>query len=145
MDSQNKNQDARSRNWVATANNYDDALEEALLAEGEYSLIGREVGELGTPHLQCTYLKPKPFINLSCVNDPNIKIGRSLMRMDIEHERVRRKHGILPNQLGFYDYTTVMSHYFNDEDAKFAFPDNLWSIPPRKLGDTFLNPIDLTK
>lgn len=46
----------KSRGWLFTINNYtDDDLFEAhsLCEEGTYGIVGQEVGEQGTPHLQC--------------------------------------------------------------------------------------------
>lgn len=44
---------SRSRGWCFTLNNYTEAEETALLTlDIKYIVIGREVGEKGTPHLQ---------------------------------------------------------------------------------------------
>lgn len=51
----------RSRGWVFTANNYDDASEARIsLAGAQYHVYGREVGESGTPHLQGYLYFPQP-------------------------------------------------------------------------------------
>lgn len=43
----------RSRAWVYTLNNYEDAEEASLKkVKSKYHVIGKEIGECGTPHLQ---------------------------------------------------------------------------------------------
>lgn len=46
--------------WVATLNNYTQAEYDALIStsttQSSYAIIGREVGESGTPHLQCFFI-----------------------------------------------------------------------------------------
>jgi len=46
--------------WVATLNNYTQAEYDALVQSSgglcKYAVIGREVGESGTPHLQCFFI-----------------------------------------------------------------------------------------
>jgi len=50
--------DTKSRGWCATINNHveDDEVRVKILAEkARYAIAGREVGESGTPHLQCYF------------------------------------------------------------------------------------------
>lgn len=48
-----------ARNWCVTLNNYDDEEYERIchfgLTECRYYVIGKEIGEAGTPHLQCYF------------------------------------------------------------------------------------------
>lgn len=47
---------SRSRGWVVVQNNWTDADYAAFqLVECEYAVIGKEVGDNGTPHLQCYF------------------------------------------------------------------------------------------
>ena len=51
-------QNKKSRGWVATINNWTEEIYEAtalLGAEATYAIIGKEVGEQGTEHLQCYF------------------------------------------------------------------------------------------
>ena len=49
----NSEQQNPTRHWVFTLNNYNDGeCEGGWLPEAEYWVIGKEVGETGTPHLQ---------------------------------------------------------------------------------------------
>lgn len=43
---------ARSRAWCLTINNYTEEEYNDIQAHGEYGILGREVGQEGTPHLQ---------------------------------------------------------------------------------------------
>lgn len=51
---------AAVQRWVATLNNYSqdeyDALINSSVTQANYAVIGREVGESGTPHLQCFFI-----------------------------------------------------------------------------------------
>ena len=51
---------AAIQRWVATLNNYTnaeyDTLIESIATNASYAVIGREVGESGTPHLQCFFI-----------------------------------------------------------------------------------------
>lgn len=50
---ENIKRDARSRSWVGTWNNYPPGAQmEILTMFDRYGIVGREVGEKGTPHLQ---------------------------------------------------------------------------------------------
>lgn len=54
---------AQSRRWVFTLNNYteeEEALLEFMADEAEYLVVGYEVGEEGTPHLQGAVVWKKP-------------------------------------------------------------------------------------
>lgn len=49
----NSEQANPTRHWVFTLNNYNDGEQDgSWLPEAEYWVIGKEVGETGTPHLQ---------------------------------------------------------------------------------------------
>jgi len=57
----------RSRCWVATLNNYDlDDIESIKALTCDYCIVGDEVGESGTPHLQC-YFRFKSARTLSAL------------------------------------------------------------------------------
>lgn len=51
---------AAVQRWVATVNNYTAAEYDALILSAQestkYAIVGREVGESGTPHLQCFFV-----------------------------------------------------------------------------------------
>lgn len=50
----------RFKNWIAVLNNWSqpeyDSLVEKFEARCSFGIIGKEVGETGTPHLQCTFV-----------------------------------------------------------------------------------------
>lgn len=58
------------RNCVFTLNNYTEEEYETMMELGEYCIIGREVGEQGTPHLQgyVEFKTPKRFTTLKNIN-----------------------------------------------------------------------------
>lgn len=67
---------SRSRGWCCTLNNYDEAkvanLEKWVVKNCDYAVIGREVGEGGTPHLQI-HLEFKTLKSLKQMKELNKK------------------------------------------------------------------------